>query len=382
MRISYSAMDTYRNCPLKYKYQNIDRIKTPKSKEAVFGTIIHETLKFIHAPGILSPTLDQAMEHFSNSWNPAVFDNEDEERAAFSQGVRMIQDYYTKNRPQDFNIVDLESRFQIEISEENSPSSSVGVKNHIVSGIIDRIDKTEDGFEIIDYKTTKKMPAQEKVDEDVQLSVYLLAFLSRYPKEIEHLDKLTVSLYFLKHGVKLSAGRTLEQLEKSKQLFLDIIHLIEEGKFEPNVSPLCDWCGYQNICPMWKHKFRELRKIDTEEVNQKIAEYVELKSAITITKDRLGELEEEILKYMQQEGVERVFGDQGIIARTLRKTYKYDEKKIREILEPLEKWEAVLKVDGVALKNIMGVLPIAVRDEVEKAKKVNKESVVLAVKKK
>jgi RecB family exonuclease len=367
-------MDTYRNCPLKYKYQNIDRIKTPKSKEAVFGTTIHETLKFVHTPGILSPTLDQAMEHFSNSWNPAVFDTEDEERAAFSQGVRIIQDYYAKNRPQDFNIVDLESRFQIEIGVEKDL--------HIVSGIIDRIDKTEDGYEIIDYKTTKKMPSQEKVDEDVQLSVYLMAFLSRYPKEIEHLDKLTVSLYFLKHGVKLSAGRTLEQLEKSKQLFLDIIHLIEEGEFEPNVTPLCDWCGYQNICPMWKHKFRELRKIDTEEVNQRIAEYVELKSAITITKDRLGELEEEILKYMQQEGVERVFGDQGIIAKTLRKTYKYDEEKIREILEPLDKWEVVLKVDGVALKSVMGVLPIAVRDEVEKAKKVNKESVVLAVKKK
>ena len=98
MRISYSAFDTYQNCPLKYKYQNIDRIKTPKSKEAVFGTIVHETMKFIHTPGILSPTLDQAMEHFSNSWNPAVFENPQEERAAFSQGVKIIQDYYKRNK--------------------------------------------------------------------------------------------------------------------------------------------------------------------------------------------------------------------------------------------------------------------------------------------
>ena len=386
MRISYSAMETYRSCPLKYKYQNIDRIKTPKSKEAVFGTTIHETLKFVHTPGILSPTLDQAMEHFSNSWNPAVFDSEDEERAAFSQGVRIIQDYYAKNRPQDFNIVDLESRFQIEIPVKSAMAdhgaSGTEKETHIISGIIDRIDKTTDGYEIIDYKTTKKMPSQEKVDEDVQLSVYLMAFLSRYPKEIERLDTLQVSLYFLKHGVKLSAGRTLEQLEKSKQLFLDIIKLIEEERFEPTVSPLCDWCGYQNICPMWKHKFKELRKIDTEEVNQQILEYIELKSAVTITKDRLGELEEEILNYMQQEGVDRVFGDQDIIAKTLRRTYKYDEEKIREILQPLNKWESVLKVDGIALKNIMGVLPVSARDEIEKAKRVNKESTVLAVKKK
>ncbi|MDP1833462.1 MAG: PD-(D/E)XK nuclease family protein [Candidatus Moranbacteria bacterium] len=374
MRISYSAFDTYQNCSLKYKFQNIDHIKTPKSKEAVFGSTVHETMKFIHTPGILSPTLDQAMEHFSNSWNPAVFDSADEERAAFSQGVRIIQDYYQKNNPANFNIVDLESRFQIEIGTADN--------KHIISGIIDRIDKTDDGYEIIDYKTTKKMPSQEKVNNDLQLSVYLQAFLSRYPKEIENIDKLKVSLYYLKHGVKLSATRTVEQLKKSEQLFLDVIKLIEEGRFEPNITPLCDWCGYQNICPMWRHKFKELRKIDTEEVDSAINEYVELKSAISITKDRLAEIQEKILQYMDQEGVERVFGSQGIIARSLRKTYKYDEKKIREILEPLDKWESILKVDGIALKQILGILPFEAKTEIEKAKVVDKETKTLAVKKK
>jgi len=188
------------------------------------------------------------MEHFGNSWNPAVFYSEMEERAAFTQGIKMIQEYYQKNNPASFNIIDLETRFQIEIGTDKD--------THIVSGIIDRIDKTKDGYEIIDYKTTKKMPSQEKVDNDLQLSVYLNAFLSRYPKEIENLDRIKVSLYYLKHGVKLSSIRTLEHLEQSKQLFLDTIKIIESGKFEPVVSPLCDWCGYQNRCPMWKHKFK------------------------------------------------------------------------------------------------------------------------------
>ncbi|EKE11687.1 MAG: hypothetical protein ACD_15C00037G0016 [uncultured bacterium] len=374
MRISYSAFDTYQNCPLKYKFQNIDRIKTPKSKEAVFGSTVHDTMKFIHTPSILSPTLDQAMEHFSLAWNPAVFDSPDEERAAFSQGVRIIQDYYQKNNPANFNIVDLESRFQIEIGNKEN--------QHVISGIIDRIDKTEDGYEIIDYKTTKKMPSQDKVDSDMQLSVYLQAFLSRYPKEIDNIGNLKVSLYYLKHGVKLSATRTVEQLKKSEQLFLEAIQLIEQGKFEANMNPLCDWCGYQNICPMWKHKFKETRKIDTEEVNAAIDEYIELKSAISITKDRLGEIQEKVLQYMDQEGVERVFGSQGIIARSVRKTYKYDEKKIREILEPLDKWESVLKVDGIALKQIMEILPYNAKIEIEKAKAVDKESKSIAVKKK
>jgi RecB family exonuclease len=374
MRISYSAFDTYKTCPLKYKFQEIDKIRTPKSKEAVFGSILHDTMKFIHTPGILSPTLDQAMEHFSNSWNPAVWENPDEERAAFTQGVKIIQDYFKRNNPADFNIVNLESRFQIELPDTG--------ENHIISGIIDRIDRTDDGYEIIDYKTTKKMPTQERVENDIQLSVYLSAFLSQYPQEKNNLDKIKVSLYFLKHGVKLSATRTEEQLENSRKRFLETISLIKEGRFEPQVGPLCDWCGYQNRCPMWKHKFKELRKIDTEEVNARIAEYIELKSAMTITKDRLGKIQNDIINYMDQEGVERVFSEQGIIARTLRKTYKYDEKKIREILEPLGKWNDVIKVDGIALRNTIGVLPFDARKEIEKAKVVDKESSSLMVKKK
>jgi RecB family exonuclease/predicted RNA-binding protein YlqC (UPF0109 family) len=373
MRISYSALEAYKSCPLKYKYQAIDRIKTPKSKEAVFGTILHSTMKFIHTPGILSPTLEQTMEFFSNSWNPVVFASPEEERAAFVQGVKIIQDYYRQNNPADFNIVNLESRFQIEIGE--------GENKHIISGIIDRIDRTEDGFEIIDYKTTKKMPVQERIETDMQLTVYLSAFLSYYPEERKKLDKIKVSLYFLKHGVKLTASRTVEQLKEAENLFLETIKSIEAGNFEPNISPLCDWCGYQNICPMWKHKYKETLKIDSEEITALIEEYIDLKSAISLTKNRLMKIQEDIVTYMNQEGVERVFGKNGIIARSLRVTYKYDEKQIQNLLEPLGKWQEVLKLDKTALKNMADLLPASLKKEIEKAKIEDKKTSSLIVKK-
>lgn len=375
MQISYSGLDAYQNCPLKYKYQAIDKIKTPKSKEAVFGSLIHATLKFIHDPAIVSPTLEQALDYYSKNWNGDVFE-EAEEQAAFSQGVVIIQNYLKKNNPSEYNIVDLESMFRIELEDQEKS------QKHIISGIIDRIDKTEDGFEIIDYKTTKKMPSQEKVDNDLQLSTYLKAFLARYPKEIDNLDKIKVSLYYVKHGVKLSSTRTLEQLKKSDQIFLDVIREIEKSNFEPKISPLCDWCGYQNLCPMWKHKFKEKRKIDTDEVNQAIAEYIKLKNDINSAKYKIAELQEKVMQYMDQEGVERVFCEDGVIARTLKKTYKLDNEAIRKILEPLDKWDDVIKVDGVALNKILSTLPLEAKKEIEKCKLVDKESKSLTVKKK
>jgi ATP-dependent helicase/DNAse subunit B len=236
MRLSYSSIDTYQSCPLKYKYRQIDRIPEPKSKEALFGTLIHGVMKFIHTPAILSPTFEQAIDHFSRGWREDVFESPLEERAAFTQGVDMIRRYYEMNEIASAVIVDLESRFQIDIGNEE-------LGQHVIAGSIDRIDKTPDGYEIIDYKTTKKMPPQSKVDEDLQLTVYLKAFLERYPAERERIGNITVSLYFLKHGVKLSAKRTMEDLARLDERVFEVIEHIQNEEFEPILSPLCDWRG-------------------------------------------------------------------------------------------------------------------------------------------
>jgi hypothetical protein len=95
----------------------------------------------------------------------------------------------------------------------------------------------------------------------------------------------------------------------------------------------------------------------------------------------LGELQEIIGEYMDQKNVEQVFADAGSILRTLRKTYKYDAEKLRDILGPLGKWEEILKVDGIALRKISGVLPVEARREIDKAKETDKESKSYIVKK-
>lgn len=369
MRISYSALNTYQNCPLRYKFQYMDKIRTPKSKEAVFGTLIHSTLNFIHTPSILCPSMEQALDHFSKNWNGDVFENELEERAAFSQGVEIIRRYYNDNDIAKVNIVALESPFQIKLGD------------HVVSGIIDRIDRTEDGYEIIDYKTAKKMPPQEKVNNDVQLTIYLQAFLERYPEERKNLDKLKVSLYFVKHGAKLTSTRTEEDLKNIEKTFLEVIEKIAESDFQPTLNPLCDWCDFQHLCPMWRHKFKEERKIDTEDVNKAIDDYIKAKDESKDLRRTLAQLQEKISKYMDQEGVERVFSDNGLVARTLRKTYKYNEGKLREILAPLGKWDEVIRVNNTAVKNLLVTLPSPTKKIIEETKELDKESFGFSVKK-
>lgn len=374
MRLSYSSLDTYQTCSLKYKYREIDKIPEEKSKEAVFGTLIHSVMKFIHEPALLPPTVEQAIDFFGKHWKGDLFENEPEERAAFVQGVEMIQRYYESNTIAESNPLALESRFSIEIGTDQTGK-------HIIAGVIDRIDRTRDGYEIIDYKTTKKMPSQDKVDNDLQLSIYLRAFLERYPKEWERLDKITVSLYFLKHGVKLSSTRTKEQLQLLDETFLSVIRAIENKEFSPTLSPLCDWCSFQKICPLWKHKFKAEAPLPIEKsrAEQAAEEFLALRSEMSADKKRLAALQEEIMSYMEQEEIERVFGSTGIIGKSVRTSYSYDEAKLRELLVPIGEWENVVKVDGVALKTVLAALPEAVRKQAEGFRE-KKESISLSVK--
>ncbi len=373
MRLSYSGIDTYKTCGLKYKFREIDKLSEPKSKEAVFGTLIHSTMKFIHDPALLSPTLEQALDHFSKNWNSDIWADEIEERTAFTQGVGMIQRYYHDNTISDARVITLESRFGLEIDGGN------GVK-HVLSGIIDRIDKTDDGYEIIDYKTARKMPSQDKVDNDLQLTIYLRAFLERYPAEKKNLNKITVSLYFLKHGVKLSSHRTEADLDILDQTVLDVVRSIEEKKFDPILSPLCDWCGFQSVCPLWKHKFKtETKNVEKSEGEQAVEEFLKLRVKAGEDKKRLNELQEIIMRYMDQEGLERLFGSTGIVGKSVRTSYSYDEVKLRELLTPLGEWENVVKIDGVALKTVLAALPTPVRKQAEEYRE-KKESTSLSVK--
>jgi putative RecB family exonuclease len=370
MRLSYSSLDTYTSCALKYKFKEIDKVKEPKSKEAVFGTLIHSALQFAHSPALVPPTLEETLDHFTRGWNADIWESEAEERAAFTQGIQMLQKYYADNDVSAANIVALESRFQFDVGPENN--------RHTISGIIDRIDKTDDGYEIIDYKTSKKLPSQNDVDKNMQLTIYAKAFLERYPKEKDNLANITVSLYFLKHGVKISSTRTLEELAHMEEQVLDVTRNIEEEKFEPTVTPLCDWCGFQRICPMQKHKFKD-EVWDDADVRSAIDELAALKKKMTADRKKAATLQADILQFMDDKGLGRVFGDAAIAALSERKTYSYDIDAVRSTLERMGKWDDVVRVDGTALNKLLPTLPVDAQHDIEGARE-TKVSTTLSLK--
>lgn len=373
MHISFSAIETFWQCPQKYKFQYIDRIKAPKSIEAIFGTLIHDVLKYFHSKNPLLPTLEEVLNYYKDNW-PAQdkmhWKNQNEEISYFNQGVKILTDYYSKNKDLNTKILALESHFELPLKDSG--------EEHTLSGIIDRIDKLDEGiFEIIDYKTTKTMPSQENIDNNLQLSCYYLGIINRWPSMKDASVKL--SLYFLKHGEKLTSTRTPEQLDKTKEKILLTIGEIKKSDFRPIPSSLCDWCGYKNTCPMWRHQFE--KEYTDEEVKNAAKELFNLSDELKKTKQRFIELKTIINDYCDKNNFERVFTDDGYITRSLKIIYDYDVDKIKTILDSIKKWQEVLSFDKKKLTKIIKFLPPSLKTEIENTKVISKKIRSLSLKK-
>ncbi len=346
MRTSYSALTTYQQCPLKFKFQEIDRIRVPKGLEAIFGAMIHSCLKFMFEHTPLYPTLDEVIDRFRTLWqNKEIANlNPEEEKAYCEEGISMLKNFYRLNQPWNFNALELESRFEVSISEPEKE------EKHVLTGIIDRIDKISntDIFEIIDYKTSRRMPSQENLDKDLQMSIYHLGISRRWP----HIkpENIKLSLYFLKHGEKITTSRSREDLEKTKEFVFGLINEIKKRiennyDFPSYPSPLCDWCGYRPRCPMWKHLYqiKEKEIPGQQEIEKIIKEYFDLKSQNQKNNKLLAGLQSSIYEFMAHENVERVFGENYYLTKTLQERFIYDMDKIKQILEQLGRWNEVAK---------------------------------------
>jgi len=379
MRISYSALETFKRCPLKFKFGYVDKIKTPKRKEAIFGTLLHSVLKILHEPGLMIPTEEEILKYISDNWDAKIYTDEQESALAFAQAIKIMKDYYAKNYPSQFNVVALETLFEAPIQ--------IGQDLHLITGKIDRIDKTPEGlFEVIDYKTSKKMPSQQAVDKDLQLSIYHLGVANRWPSLAKERRPIKVSLYYLRHGEKLSSARTARDLEAITEEAIKSIETIKQAqqavKFDATPNPLCDWCEYQRLCPFFKHKFKEVKLFfNDQDVKALIGEYTKLKDEVDERDKRLSAIKADLSKFMDQEGMERLFGEDGYITRSAIQRFKYDSETLRTILEPLGRWQDVLKVDDMKLKKVAKELPPDKRAKIAEARQVDKEYKTLALKK-
>jgi DNA helicase II / ATP-dependent DNA helicase PcrA len=231
LMLSASDLDTYRICPLKYKFARVFRIPQEPTIHQRFGIVLHQVLERFHAAG--GGPLARLKELFEISWRRSGFGGSDDEQQFRERAVEALERYWRLDRESDAEPVWFERSFAFKLGP------------HLLRGRVDRVDRHTDGsYELIDYKTGKAKTAEE-LREDVQLSLYQMG-----ARESWRLETSAQSYFYVLTGEKVPVEHSEEELERVKDTVAEIAGGILKQRFEPTPSPdICRLCDYRIICP-------------------------------------------------------------------------------------------------------------------------------------
>ena len=339
MKLSYSSINTYETCPAKFRFQYEDKIPGRPSPALSFGDSLHQTLYHWHnRPVPVAPPLEELLEILDSVWVGDGFASEAEELTYREHAQQVLTQYHRDNAPSFRIPAALEFRFHVEVE---------GVD---IIGTIDRLDRIPGGgYEIIDYKTNRRLPPMSSLHQDLQLSIYYLA-----AREIWGIDPERLTLYFLRPGQRMTTTRTPQDADTLRRKIAVIAERIAAGKFEPRENPLCNWCDYQSLCPLFRHKYEKEQGDPAPRMTALADEWVELKRRGRRTYQRLDELAALINAFCEEHGYRRLYASDGSgIDRRPQHITAPDEEQLRRILEPMGLWERVLSVDTQKLQSLI-----------------------------
>ncbi|MFL5737224.1 MAG: RecB family exonuclease [Actinomycetota bacterium] len=359
MKLSYSSIDTYETCPAKFKFAYEDRLPRRPSPALSFGDSLHRALQLFHnRPVPVPPAREELLEMLEAVWVSDGYRNASEERTYRDHARQVLVQYHLENADQYRIPVALEFRFSIEIE---------GVQ---VNGMIDRMDRLPGGgYEIIDYKTNRRLPPLSRIERDLQLSIYHLA-----AREVWGIDPERLTLYYLLPGQRMTTSRTPADVDDLRSRIATVAERIAAGKFDPRENALCDWCDYQALCPIFRHRYEREEGDPAPRMTELVDEWISLKRQGRDVYRRIDELVGLINAFCQEHDYRRLYGSDGAaVDRRRQHVTQPDEDALRRVLEPLGLWERVLSVDTKKLNDLVESRRLA--PEVEDAILASREEV-------
>lgn len=238
--LSASDVETYRRCPLRYKYARVLKIPTDQTLGQRFGIVVHQVLERFHAAEIAdgaerrSPgSLVELMDLLDAAWRRAGMGDGAQERELLGKARAALARYHERLREERAHPVWFERPFAFALGP------------HHVRGRVDRVDRLPDGgWELIDYKTGfAKTP--EELGDDIQLSLYAIA-----AREAWELENTRQSYYYVLDDRKVAVPQSADGGEGVRDAVLRAGAGILAQSFEATPSATaCAHCDYRIVCP-------------------------------------------------------------------------------------------------------------------------------------
>jgi len=271
--LTFSALNTFRNCPRKYKHRYIDCLRPREKAESLsFGSVIHSAIELWYRSAPDNNRLWTVLDFIDPQFPQRAGD--DGQKATWNLARAMFTGYASRYASEDFEIVEVELPFTGEI---RNPDTGRPSQTFVMAGKADAIVKRTDGMYLLEHKTASSIDANylDKLWTDTQIALY-----SFYLRQIGYPIVGIIYNVLLKSRLKQKAGETEAEYEARR------MELAAKNKSGRSTAK------------------RQMPESD-EEFQARLAEWYARPEAfhrehIYLSEDRLAMLQEEVWEITQQ----------------------------------------------------------------------------------
>ena len=242
LKLSYSSLKNYNTCPKMFELKDI--LKLPMRSNIVessgleIGNLVHKILEF-------------KVKNRRDVWD--LYDEYVSKNEEISEEI--------KNKVKMYVNVWLSREYDENVFYESEKEFNILINKQIINGKIDRIDKSDEGYIIVDYKTGKN--EVEAKDRNLQLSIYAEAckqLYGDYPNKLI-LDELGFELksFILdkKTGLAINEYNSrlrfnvYEEIKKVGETIDNVKNDLESTFDLTDKEYKCRYCSYKLYCERW-----------------------------------------------------------------------------------------------------------------------------------
>lgn len=252
--LSFSAMNLYRSCPLRYRFRYLDGLpEEAVSASLVFGSAVHRAAE-LHFNRLLAgeelPGLEELLSAYHDAWRDQLevtqvqFGKDDDMASLSTLAGRMLEAFRINPVAQPAGRV-------IGVEEELRGAIIPGVPDLLSR--IDLLIETDDAVVISDLKTSRSRWSREQAEDSAEQ-------LLLYSELVKHLvpdKRLRLQFVVLTktkepivdvHELPVESQR----VDRTKRIVEQVWRAIEAGHFYPTPSAMnCGGCPFRRPCREW-----------------------------------------------------------------------------------------------------------------------------------
>ncbi|HEV2245224.1 MAG TPA: ATP-dependent DNA helicase, partial [Terriglobia bacterium] len=201
LRLSATTIETYLECPMKFKFTHLYHIPTGPQAALTFGNIMHRCVRqYFKLRKDGEVNFDELSQFYLGSWKSAGFEDLYQEETYRKSGLDQLREFSERH-----NALSIAEGVQMEVHFE------LPIGDVVLEGRIDQINPVEPRnprlVQLVDYKTGRPR-SQKDADKSLQLSVYALAARDQMGLEPEGLI-----FYNLTNNQPVASVRTQKELD-------------------------------------------------------------------------------------------------------------------------------------------------------------------------